>query len=106
MVLRKLSFLSYALLFFQVCISEFIKFTFIRKIRIPGSEVIPVPLFHVMDGRTPQDYIARVEPSPSGGKKMAEFILDSIDRPFVADESVGLVNNSATPMTEYMGDRS
>lgn len=59
---------------------------FIRKvfeeatstIRIPGSEVIPVPLFHPLNGKVTEDYIARVEPSASGGRKMAEYILDVI----------------------------
>jgi hypothetical protein len=52
----------------------------ISKIRIPGTQVIPVPLFRILDGRNTNDYIARVEPSPSGGRKMAEFILDMIDQ--------------------------
>jgi hypothetical protein len=38
-------------------------------------------LFHVLDGKTTSDYIARVEPSPTGGKKMAEFFLDVIEDP-------------------------
>jgi hypothetical protein len=44
--------------------------------KIPG--VIPVPLFHALDGKNPADYIARVEPSVRGGRKMAEFLLHSI----------------------------
>jgi hypothetical protein len=47
----------------------------ISKIRIPGSTVIPVPLYHVLDGKNTRDYVARVEPSPTGGRKMAEFLL-------------------------------
>lgn len=49
------------------------------RIKIDGSEVIPVPLFHSLDGKNSQDYVARVEPSARGGKKMAEFLLDIID---------------------------
>ena len=47
-------------------------------IRIPGSEVIPVPLFVPLDGTNSEDYVARVEPSASGGKKMAEYLLHII----------------------------
>jgi hypothetical protein len=45
------------------------------RIQIPGSQVIPVPLFHVLDGKNTDDYVQRVEPSPSGGRKMAEYLL-------------------------------
>ena len=56
---------------------------FIRKafyeatstIQIPGTQVIPVPLFHALDGKITEDYVQRVEPSPSGGHKLAEFLL-------------------------------
>lgn len=52
----------------------------VSRIRIPGSQVIPVPLFHVLDGKQSHDYVARVEPSGMGGRKMAEFILDLMDQ--------------------------
>ena len=32
----------------------------------PGGQVIPFPLFEVLDGKTPSDYVQRVEPSVSG----------------------------------------
>ena len=51
----------------------------ICNIRVPGSQVIPVPLFQVLDGKITDDFVARVEPSAIGGSKMAEFILDVID---------------------------
>jgi len=57
------------------------------QIKIPGSEVIPVPLFDVLDGSRSEDYVARVEPSAIGGKKMAEYLLDHIRTPIRA--SVG-----------------
>ena len=44
-------------------------------IKIPGSEVIPIPLFHPLNGRISGDYVARVEPSATGGRKMAEYML-------------------------------
>jgi hypothetical protein len=49
-----------------------------RAIKIPGCEVVPVPLFNALDGKNSRDYIARVEPSSHGGRKMAEYILDII----------------------------
>ena len=48
------------------------------NIQIKGSEVIPVPLYHVLDGKSRKDYVARVEPSALGGKKMADYLLDIV----------------------------
>jgi hypothetical protein len=52
------------------------------RIRVDGGNVpvIPVPLYAVLDGKNTDDYVARVEPSPSGGKKMAEYLLHVIRR--------------------------
>ena len=50
----------------------------IKKIKITGTNVIPLPLYEVLDGRDPGDYVARVEPSARGGSKMAEFIIDKV----------------------------
>jgi hypothetical protein len=51
------------------------------RIHVAGvREVVPVPLFRVLDGRTSEDYVARVEPSPSGGRKMAEYLLHVIQQ--------------------------
>jgi hypothetical protein len=67
----------------------------IRHIRIQGSQVIPVPLFQVMDGKASDDYVARVEPSTAGGRKMAEFLLALIEgsRPMTPPP----VNTSTVP---------
>lgn len=43
----------------------------ISQIKIDGTEVIPVPLYEILDANDPQDYISRVEPSSRGGRKMA-----------------------------------
>jgi len=43
------------------------------------TQVVPVPLFVVLDGKTSSDYVARVEPSKNGGEKMAKYLLDIID---------------------------
>jgi len=47
----------------------------ISTIEVNGTQVIPAPLFHVLDGKNTEDYVQRVEPSPVGGRKMAEFLL-------------------------------
>ena len=46
------------------------------QIQIDGTEVVPFPLFRVLDGKTSSDYCQRVEPSPQGGRKMAAALLD------------------------------
>jgi len=57
------------------------------RIQIPGTEVIPVPLYRALDGKTSSDYVARVEPSAVGGKKMAELILDAISNSYASPTS-------------------
>ena len=49
-----------------------------KRIRIPGTQVVPVPLFSVLDPKDSSDYLQRVEPSPQGGRKMAAYFLDQI----------------------------
>jgi len=63
-----------------------------RKIRIPGTQVIPVPLFHVLDGATSSDYVSRVEPSAQGGDKMGRYLLD-------------IITKGEGPTNMVMGDR-
>eukprot|EP00443_Scrippsiella_acuminata_P039420 CAMPEP_0115264428 /NCGR_PEP_ID=MMETSP0270-20121206/50424_1 /TAXON_ID=71861 /ORGANISM="Scrippsiella trochoidea, Strain CCMP3099" /LENGTH=363 /DNA_ID=CAMNT_0002680447 /DNA_START=61 /DNA_END=1152 /DNA_ORIENTATION=- len=50
-------------------------------IRVPGVEVVPFPLFCTLDGKDPEDYMERVEPSVQGGQKMAKALLPEILRP-------------------------
>jgi len=62
-------------------LQEMIRQIFIHatsKITIDGSEVIPVPMFDVMDGKDSSDYIQRVEPSEKGGLKMAQQFISFI----------------------------
>uniref|UniRef100_A0A7S4LLK1 SGNH hydrolase-type esterase domain-containing protein n=1 Tax=Eutreptiella gymnastica TaxID=73025 RepID=A0A7S4LLK1_9EUGL len=47
-----------------------------EKISIPGTRVVGFPIFQHLNGRDPQDYIARVEPSAAGGRKMARALMD------------------------------
>merc|ERR1711879_1031004 len=62
------------------------------SISIPGVDrVVPIPLFEVLDGKTPSHYHHRVEPSILGGQRMASIISQGIlphktDEMMVADE--------------------
>jgi len=71
------------------------------RIQIKGSEVIPVPLFNVLDGKCSDDYVARVEPSAIGGEKMAEFLLDIVDNSSVANAAP----SSMAPTTSLIHGR-
>ena len=46
------------------------------QIKLPNTEVLPVPLFEVLDGKSFEDYRERVEPSAQGGKKIARLLLE------------------------------
>lgn len=62
-------------------LQEIIRQIFIHatsEITIEGSQVIPVPLYEVMDGKISSDYVERVEPSSTGGQKMANKFIDLI----------------------------
>lgn len=48
------------------------------KIKIKGTKVIPVPLYEFMNGKDSRDYVARVEPSPIGGQKLAKGLVETI----------------------------
>lgn len=50
----------------------------ISQIKIDGTEVVPVPMYEVMDGSDTNDYVQRVEPSSQGGEKMAKLFLSKI----------------------------
>ena len=74
------------------------------SIQIPGSEVIPVPLFIPLDGTRTEDYVARVEPSAMGGRKMAEYMLDTIHSSGNCHSQLGM-SAVASPKTSFI-DRS
>jgi len=46
----------------------------VSQIKIPGVEVVPLALYEVLDGKNTSDYVQRVEPSVTGGEKMAKAI--------------------------------
>lgn len=41
-------------------------------------QFVPVPLYEALDGKNSADYVARVEPSATGGSKMASLIVDKL----------------------------
>lgn len=49
-----------------------------KRIRVEGTEVVAFPLFEVLDGKTTEDYIQRVEPSPQGGQKMGAALAAAV----------------------------
>lgn len=52
----------------------------VKTIEIEGTQVVHCPLFHVLDGKDSSKYVARVEPSVSGGAAMAELIVECLDK--------------------------
>lgn len=49
-----------------------------RRIHIRGTNVVAFPLFEVLDGKNSSDYVSRVEPSRSGGSKIAKALMDVV----------------------------
>jgi hypothetical protein len=50
-----------------------------KKIQIEGTKIVPCPLFETMDGKNKDDYVARVEPSTEGGRKMALQLKEIVE---------------------------
>jgi hypothetical protein len=81
------------------------------RISIGGGsvEVIPIPLFIPLDGTRSEDYVARVEPSAIGGRKMAEYLLDVIHQDGGAYDSTTScrmgANVVAAPSTSFISGR-
>ena len=50
-----------------------------KRIQIPGVQVIPCAFFESLNGKDEGDYVARVEPSTEGGRKMALQLTAIID---------------------------
>lgn len=55
----------------QEAIKQIFKYA-TSKIKIAGVEIVPFPMFEVLDGKDTNDYIQRVEPSIQGGEKLAK----------------------------------
>ena len=71
-------------------------------IKISGSEVIPIPLYIPLDGTRTEDYVARVEPSAIGGRKMAEYLLGAV---LAKGTSAHLHPTSSAPSTSFIDGR-
>lgn len=52
----------------------------ICNIEIPGVKIIPLPLYQTLNGKTAADYCARVEPSLTGGEKIAQSLVPQFTR--------------------------
>lgn len=78
------------------------------QICIPGTEVVPVPLFQALDGECCEDYVSRVEPSGKGGEKMAKLLLDVIQQPTISSSVHVRATSSfaSAPVMSYIQDRS
>ena len=48
--------------------------------KIEGTAVLPCALYEAMDGTDARDYVARVEPSIEGGRKMAMLLAEKIEK--------------------------
>ena len=75
------------------------------RIQIPGTQVIPVPLFIPLDGTRSEDYVARVEPSATGGRKMAEYLLDAIHSEELSGGNLWPGTTAAAPSTSFIKER-
>jgi hypothetical protein len=70
-----------------------------RRIRIEGTEVVPVPLFRILDPLGGEDYTQRVEPSVHGGRKMARHFVDVITGEAATPESSAVLDE-IIPLSE------
>mmetsp|Transcript_8262 Transcript_8262/g.10747 ORF Transcript_8262/g.10747 Transcript_8262/m.10747 type:complete len:300 (+) Transcript_8262:148-1047(+) len=52
--------------------------TIYERISFNMPEIEQFPLFEVLDGKTTEDYLQRVEPSVQGGRKMGEALLRAL----------------------------
>eukprot|EP00408_Alexandrium_pacificum_P054786 CAMPEP_0171268958 /NCGR_PEP_ID=MMETSP0790-20130122/59943_1 /TAXON_ID=2925 /ORGANISM="Alexandrium catenella, Strain OF101" /LENGTH=124 /DNA_ID=CAMNT_0011737743 /DNA_START=1 /DNA_END=375 /DNA_ORIENTATION=- len=73
-----------------------------KRIHIPDTEVVAVPLFRVLDGKSSDDYVQRVEPSPDGGRKLAVAVLDAI----LGEEGSVLANEGRATSSSEAGSPS
>lgn len=51
-----------------------------KKVQVEHTSIIPCALHEVLDGKTPEDYTARVEPNHEGGRKMAVKFIELIKK--------------------------
>ena len=49
------------------------------QVAVEGVKMVPCALYEVMDGTQENEYVARVEPSVEGGRKMAELLVRKVE---------------------------
>lgn len=49
------------------------------KLEIEGTKVIPCALYEAMNGKSEDHYVARVEPSVEGGRRLAELLVSHLN---------------------------
>mmetsp|Transcript_23499 Transcript_23499/g.59475 ORF Transcript_23499/g.59475 Transcript_23499/m.59475 type:complete len:401 (+) Transcript_23499:109-1311(+) len=79
-------------------LQNFIRYVFeegTKKIAVPGCRVVPLPMFETLDGKTTEDYVARVEPSAVGGKKLGAALWQAIRKELVVQQ--GMAEGAAEP---------
>lgn len=50
-----------------------------KRVRVSGTMVVPCALFEVLDGKTPEAYTDRVEPSGEGGRRVAGRLVEVLE---------------------------
>jgi hypothetical protein len=61
----------------QVVIQQIYKYA-IQQISIPNVQIVACPMFDILDCKSTQDYVERVEPSNMGGRKIAKSLVELI----------------------------
>lgn len=61
----------------QVVIQQIYKYA-IQQISIPNVQIVACPMFEILDSKSTQDYVERVEPSNIGGRKIAKSLVEII----------------------------
>jgi len=61
----------------QIIIQQIYKYA-IEQISIFGVQIVALPMFEILDSKSTQDYVERVEPSNLGGSKIAKSIAEII----------------------------
>ena len=61
----------------QIIIQQIYKYA-IEQISISGVQIVACPMFEILDSKSTQDYVERVEPSNLGGRKIAKIFAEII----------------------------
>ena len=78
-----------------------------KRIRLNGVPVVALPLFEILDGSDTRDYVQRVEPSPTGGAKLAKAIVDAVlDATDAEDRSRNPITTKEQSTTQRDKERS